>query len=93
MSSTRIGFAMCGSFCTFSKSLSQLTHLVDKGYSILPVMSENAYNTDTRFGKAADIISQVEEITQNKIIHSIKGAEPVGPKDMCELMVIKNTHL
>lgn len=88
MSSTRIGFAMCGSFCTFAKSLSEMKKLSDNGYEIVPVMSDNAYKTDTRFGKASDIIAQVEEISGKNIIHTIKSAEPVGPKDLCDIMVI-----
>ena len=53
-----IGFAMCGSFCTFEKSLAQLESLAQT-YNILPLMSQTAYETDTRFGKAADGVAQV----------------------------------
>lgn len=52
MTKATIGFAMCGSFCTFSKALPQMKNLVDKGYKVIPIMSHNAYSTDTRFGKA-----------------------------------------
>lgn len=52
MTKATIGFAMCGSFCTFSKALSQMEKLVELGYKVLPIMSQNAYETDTRFGKA-----------------------------------------
>ena len=45
-----IGFAMCGSFCTFSRAISALEKLSETGASIVPIMSEISYNTDTRFG-------------------------------------------
>ncbi len=79
---------MCGSFCTFSKAISQMKNLKNLGYDVLPIMSTNAMTTDTRFGKAKEFISQIEEITERKIIGSIKDAEPVGPKKMCDLMLV-----
>lgn len=88
MTRTTVGFAMCGSFCTFSKAIPQMQALVDIGYNVLPIMSFNASTTDTRFGKAKDFISQVEEITGNKLINSIKEAEPLGPKKMTDIMLI-----
>lgn len=88
MTKATIGFAMCGSFCTFSKALPQMRQLVDSGYKIVPIMSNTAYTTDTRFGKAEDFISEIEEITGNKIIFTIPQAEPIGPKKMCDIIVI-----
>ena len=88
MERATIGYAMCGSFCTFAKSIDTLKQLVEKGYKVLPIMSENAYATDTRFGAAKDIIAQVENITANKVIHTITEAEPIGPKKMCDVIVI-----
>ena len=51
-------------------------------------MSENVYNTDTYFGKAQDLIKEVESITENKVIHSIVDAEPLGPKISLDAMII-----
>ena len=82
MEKPTIGYAMCGSFCTFEKSIETLKQLVKNGYNILPIMSENAYKTDTRFGKALKHIEEVENITGKKIIHTITDAEPIGPKNM-----------
>ena len=79
---------MCGSFCTFSKAIAQMKILKDAGFDILPVMSQNAYTTDTRFGKASDIIKSIEEIAGNKIIHTISAAEPIGPKEMCDVLLV-----
>lgn len=88
MSETCIGFALCGSFCTFKKAISQMKNLVEKGYDILPVMSYNASSTDTRFGKAKDFVKEIEEISGKKIVDSITSAEPIGPKKMCDLLVV-----
>ena len=83
-----VGFAMCGSFCTFSKALEQMKILKSMGLSILPIMSFNAYTTDTRFATSSDIIKNVEEIAEKPIIHTICGAEPIGPKKMCDVLLI-----
>ncbi|MBQ7385893.1 MAG: dipicolinate synthase subunit B [Ruminococcus sp.] len=88
MTGKTVGFAMCGSFCTFSKAMEQMKILKALGYNILPIMSFNAYSTDTRFGKSSDIINSVEKITENQIIHTICGAEPIGPKEMCDVLLI-----
>ena len=57
-----IGYAMCGSFCTFSDSFEVLSGLKERYGEIVPIMSYNAYNTDTRFGKSEDWNSKVEAL-------------------------------
>lgn len=88
MTKATIGFAMCGSFCTFSKALPQMQNLVDLGYKVLPIMSQNAYSTDTRFGKAKEIVEKVEEICKEKVLNTSVMTEPIGPKKMCDLLLI-----
>jgi dipicolinate synthase subunit B len=88
LSNVTFGFAICGSFCTFSKAIEQMKKIVNTGYSVLPVMSQNAYSTDTRFGLAADFVQEVEEICGKKVIKSIVEAEPIGPKKMVDLMIV-----
>lgn len=83
-----IGFALCGSFCTFEKSISQLEHLVSNGYNVYPIMSFNAANLDTKFGKACDFKEKIKNITKKEIINSIVDAEPIGPKKMLDALVI-----
>lgn len=87
----KIGFALTGSFCTFSKTIPKIKELVDEGAKVLPIMSFNAYNLDTKFGKAKDFIAQIENITGNEIIHTIQGAEPIGPKNLTDIMIIAPT--
>lgn len=89
MSSIKAGFALCGSYCTFEKAINQIRFLISKGIEIFPIMSENAYSTDTRFGKAEDHIKAIEEICNKKIIHTITEAEPIGPKKELDIMIIE----
>ena len=67
----KIGYCLTGSFCTFDKAIKVIENLVNQGHEVTAVMSENAYNTDTRFGKAIDIQNKLIEITGNSIIHTI----------------------
>ena len=84
----KIGFILTGSFCTFKKIIPKIKELKDKNASIIPIMSSNAYNLDTKFGKAEDFIIEIEKITENKIIHTIQDAEPIGPKNLTDIMII-----
>ena len=88
MTGVRVGFVMCGSFCTFAKALVQMEELVKKGYEVIPIMSYNAYSTDTRFGKAEEHIKRIEELCGRNIIADISSAEPIGPKKMTDIMVV-----
>ena len=84
----KIGVIMTGSFCTFSKVIEQIKELVKRGADVLPIMSYNSYELDTKFGEAKEIIKKVEDITGKKIIHTIQGAEPIGPKQLTDVMLI-----
>ena len=83
-----IGYALCGSFCTLSRSVEVLTQLKDKGYDVLPIMSEITAATDTRFGKAADFIARIESVCGRPMIRTIPEAEPLGPARPLEALVI-----
>ncbi|GAA6396353.1 dipicolinate synthase subunit B [Solibaculum mannosilyticum] len=88
MNNVTVGFAMCGSFCTFSKAIPQMEKLLELGHKVVPIMSQIAYSTDTRFGKAEDFRQHIEELCGRSIIHTIDGAEPIGPKKMLDILVI-----
>lgn len=83
-----IGYAFCGSFCTLSASLTALRALLAEGYPIQPIMSEAVYTTDTRFYPAADLVREVEALCARPIIHTIVEAEPLGPKDPLDFLII-----
>lgn len=84
----KLGYAICGSFCTFRKSIDEMKVLAEMGADIYPIMSDNAYSLDTRFGKAADFVAEIEEICGKSIIHTIPEAEPIGPKKLLDVLVI-----
>lgn len=84
----RLGFAMCGSFCTFKLVLEELEHL-SKDYDITPIMSQGAAFTDTRFGKAEDFRRRVAEICGREPITTIADAEPIGPRALLDVLVIE----
>lgn len=83
-----IGYAFCGSFCTHGKSFEILEQLIAQGYDIQPIMSETVYQTDTRFGKAECLKTRIEAACNREVIHTIVGAEPLGPKVKLDAMVI-----
>ncbi len=85
--SIRLGYALTGSFCTLKSSVEQLK-LLTKAYDIYPIMSEITYKTDTRFGLAQDFIKEIEDICGKKIMHTITDTEPIGPKNMLDILVI-----
>ena len=84
----RLGYAFCGSFCTFKKSIAQLQKLYHAGWDIIPIVNESVYTTDTRFGSAAETTEKIEKICGNQIIHTVKDAEPLGPANPLDLLVI-----
>ncbi len=83
-----IGFGITGSFCTHDKALKAVENLIKKGHNVLPIVSSSVFSTDTRFGKAKDFLKKLEEITKNKIISSVVEAEPIGPKNLIDILVI-----
>ena len=82
-----VGFAMCGSFCTFS-NVFPIMELLSRDYTVTPIFSEAAYATDTRFGRAAEHRELAEEICKVPLIHTITQAEPIGPRKLFDILVI-----
>ena len=87
MKGLSVGFAMCGSFCTISQAVDEIKRLKDMGADVTPIMSPIVYSTDTRFGTCLDLINRVESVCEKKIIHTIKDAEPIGPKKLFDVIV------
>lgn len=85
----KIGFALTGSHCTLAEVTKVLEDLQGNlAPDITPIFSEAVYNTDSKFGLCKDWISKVESITGKKIIHTIKGAEPIGPQKKFDCLVV-----
>ncbi len=83
-----VGFSLTGSFCTFKNTIPQIKKIVEQGATVIPIMSFNSYQLNTKFGEAKEFIKEIEEITGKEIIHTIQDAEPIGPKHMTDIMII-----
>jgi dipicolinate synthase subunit B len=84
----RVGFALTGSFCTFNKVIPQIENLVNEGADVTPIISQAVNDFDTRFGKAVDFKTKIQQITGKIPISTIIGAEPIGPKAILDILVI-----
>ncbi len=84
----KIGYCITGSFCTFEKAFAALAQLVSTKAEVTPIMSFNAAQLDTRFGKAKDHIERLERTTGKKVIKTIEDAEPIGPKKLYDIIVV-----
>jgi dipicolinate synthase subunit B len=84
----RIGFAMCGSFCTHGEVLRALERLAEEYETIIPIVSEISGDADTRFGTAEALLEKVEQITGRKPLRTITEVEPIGPKGLLDLLAI-----
>ena len=84
----KIGYAICGSFCTFRRTIDEMKALSKMGAELFPIMSDNAYSLDTRFGKAADFVEEIEALCGRRVIHTSPDAEPIGPQKLLDVLVI-----
>lgn len=82
-----IGFAVCGSFCTFDAIFSVMEELA-KSHTVIPIFSPNAYTVDSRFGTAAEHIRKAEELCGQPVLHTLPQVEPIGPKQLLDVLVI-----
>lgn len=87
MEKLKIGFALCGSYCTYEKVFAEIEKLAEK-YEIIPIMSETASRTDSRFGEAKAFAERLEKLTGRKPVTSIVEAEPLGPAEPMDALVI-----
>ena len=83
-----IGLGITGSFCNFSHVAPVISALQAEGANVLPILSVNSQETDTRFGNAKEFIKNIEDLTKNKIVSNIVEAEPIGPKGLIDIMII-----
>ena len=82
-----IGFAMCGSFCTYSKVF-PILELLARDHTIVPILSDSGSCTDSRFGTAREHIQLVTELCAHPPIRTIAQAEPIGPKKLLDALII-----
>lgn len=82
-----IGFALCGSFCTYDRVF-PVMELLAREHTLIPIFSEASFAVDSRFGTAAEHFETVRKICGREPIHTIAGAEPIGPKKLLDILVI-----
>ena len=88
MRTERVGFAVCGSFCTHGQVLDSLKNLSQQYETVIPIVSEISSATDTRCGTAQELLEQLEMITGRKPLQGIREVEPIGPKGLLDILVI-----
>lgn len=83
----KIGFAMCGSLCTYNRVFPVMESLAAE-HEVIPIFSSSSYTTDSRFGKAEAFLARAEHICNRPVIRTISEAEPIGPKKLLDVLVI-----
>ena len=83
----KIGFAMCGSFCTYSRVFPMMKKLAE-AYQVIPIFSRASAGTDSRFGKPGEFLKEAEAICGTAPILTLSEAEPIGPKKLLDALVI-----
>ena len=82
-----IGFAMCGSFCTYAQVF-PVMEVLARQHHIIPIFSEASYTIDSRFGTHQEHIQNAERICSNNVLHTIAQVEPIGPKKLLDALII-----
>ena len=88
MDDKTIGFALCGSFCTHAQAIGALEQVKARFARVVPIVFQVVADTDTRFGKAHDLMREMERICDHRVISTVKGAEPIGPQKLLDLLII-----
>lgn len=83
----RVGFAMCGSFCTFAQVFPVMEKLAQE-HEVIPIFSPVSYTTDSRFGTAQEHIRRAAYICGVDPLYTIAQVEPIGPKKLLDALVI-----
>ena len=84
----KIGLGITGSFCNFSETKNVICDLKKENADVLPIISFATRDYDTRFYKKSEYIKMLEEETKNRVIDTIPKAEPIGPKNMVDVILI-----
>ena len=88
MNGKKLGFALCGSFCTLERTLKTMAELAAAGWEIQPIMSPITYETDTRFGAAEQWRDRVEGLCGRPIWHTVPQVEPIGPRKLLDILLV-----
>lgn len=84
----KIGLGITGSFCNFSETKNVISNLKAEGADVYPIISFSTKNLDTRFYKKDEYIKMLKQESKNNIIDTIQKAEPVGPKNLVDIILV-----
>lgn len=84
----RIGLGITASHCTYDQILPVISDLQDNGATVVPIITHSVLTAATRFGTGEEWISRIEEATGEKVVSTIVGAEPFGPSNPLDCMII-----
>lgn len=82
-----IGFAMCGSFCTFQGVFPAMEAVADI-HNVIPILSDSSNTIDSRFGTAREHREQITKICGKPPLCTIAEVEPIGPKKLLDALII-----
>lgn len=88
LAGVKVGFAVTGSHCTIDEVLVEMKKVVEEGAVLYPIISSSVDETDTRFGASEAWKTRIGELTDQKIIKDIVGAEPIGPEKLVDVLVV-----
>ena len=88
MEHIRVGFAFCGSFCTYDQVMPALERARARYGDVTPIISEKSAEIDSRFGPAHEFIREMERVCDRRVIDTIPKAEPIGPKKLLDVLII-----
>lgn len=83
-----VGFALCGSFCTYAETMTALEAVTKRFSTVIPILSEISAGTDTRFGTAEEHIRRITELCGRRPLTTIREVEPIGPKGLLDLIIV-----
>lgn len=85
----KVGLGITGSFCNFSKIKPEIDMLKNNGVKeILPIASYSTLNETNRFSNPEYIKELLTKETGKGIVDTISKAEPIGPENLVDLIVI-----
>ncbi len=84
----KIGVVFTGSHCSMQDVVPQVEALKAEGAELYAIFSDAVYHTDNRFYQAEDFRHTIEKLVDHPIIHTIPGAEPIGPKKLLDIILV-----
>lgn len=83
----RLGLAVTGSHCTFSRALEAFRPL-KRDYTLVPILSGAAAGTDTRFFAASAFRAELEAFCGREAVDTIVKAEPLGTAQRLDALLV-----